>query len=266
MPLVTSDPTTQRRDLIGAAATAAGLLAYSNGLALWAQRRGISTDGTFRTVNPFVALIILAFAAFRPGDLAEMGFRRAGLGRSLVDGLGVGLGLSAVPLLLLHRPLLLDTPLKYGPVTRFTRRELLVDVLVRVPIGIALFEELAFRGLLYASLRRHLSARAAIAASSATFAGWHLVVTATSAAETNLNDVARLPRLLRPYVQPIAVLGGLLSTGLAGVAFGMLRERSGNMAGCIVAHWVVDGLIIATLWWRRPQTAEPITTAAISDA
>jgi membrane protease YdiL (CAAX protease family) len=45
----------------------------------------------------------------------------------------------------------------------------------------------------------------------------------------------------------------MLTTGVAGVAFGMLRERTGNLAGPIVAHWVVDGLMITLLWLRRPR-------------
>ena len=38
-------------------------------------------------------------------------------------------------------------------------------------------------------------------------------------------------------------------TGLAGVAFCLLRERTDNLAGPIIAHWLADGLMIATLWW-----------------
>ena len=65
------------------------------------------------------------------------------------------------------------------------------------------------------------------------------------------------PALLRPYVQPIAILGGLLTTGVAGLVFGTLRERSGNLAGPMLAHWIVDGLMIAALWRRRPRPLEP---------
>src|SRR2546428_723009 len=84
-----------------------------------------------------------------------------------------------------------------------------------VLVGCAVLEGLAFGGLLSAALRRSLPPRAAIPASAVGFAGWHLMVTATSAAQTNLSEAARLPRLLRPYVQPIAIVGGLLTTGVA---------------------------------------------------
>ena len=121
MPLA-KGPRVHKSDLHEAIALATVLLAYSNGTALWAQRRGIPPDGLFRTINPFLAVLMLAYAAVRPGGLANVGLRRTGLGRSLAGGLGVGLALSAVPLFLLQKPLLLDTPLEYGPVTRFTRR------------------------------------------------------------------------------------------------------------------------------------------------
>jgi uncharacterized protein len=248
--------TLSNTDLREALVLGAALLGYSNGIALWAERRGNLPDGLFRVLNPLLIALMLIYAARKPGGLAEVGVHRAGLARSLAGGAAVGLGLAAPPLFFFYKPLLLDTPLEYGPISRFTRREMLVDVFLRVPVGIALLEELAFRGLLYAALRRSLPTRAAIAASAATFSGWHLMVTATSAAQTNLSAAARLPRLLRPYVQPIAIVGGLLTTGAAGLAFGALRERSGNLAGSVLAHWIVDGLLIATLW-RRSQLPGP---------
>jgi membrane protease YdiL (CAAX protease family) len=229
------------------------LLAYSNGLALWAMRRGESPDRFFHRFNRPVVGAMLAYAALRSGGLASVGLRRRGLRKSLLFGAGMGAALSIPPLFFFYRPILLDTPLEYGPISRLTRRELVNDLLVDMPISIALLEELAFRGLLYSALRRSLSARASIIYSSLGFAGWHFAVTATSAAESNLSTAAKLPRALRPYVQPLAVAGGMLTTGVAGLLFGTLRERTGNLAGSILAHWIVDGAMIAALWLRRPK-------------
>lgn len=228
------------------------LLAYSNGLTLWAIRRGESPDRFFHSFNKPIVAAMLAYAALRPGGLASVGLRRKGMGKSLIAGAGLGAILSVPPLIFFYKPVLLDTPLEYGPISRLTRRELLKDVFVDVPISIALLEELAFRGLLYSALRRALPAKASVIGSSLGFAGWHFAVTATSAAESNLATAARLPRVLRPYVQPLAVAGGMLTTGVAGLLFGTLRERTGNLAGSILAHWIVDGVMIAALWLRRP--------------
>ena len=227
------------------------LLAYSNGLTLYALRRGTQPERFFRRVNRPFLLAMLLYAAWRPGGLRAVGFKREELGKSVLGGLALGGALSGPPLLFFFRPFLLDTPLEYGPITRMTRRELLVDVLLDVPIGIALLEELAHRGLLYSALLKMGGERVAIVGSAVGFAGWHFMVTATSAAESNLSSAFCLPRFLRPYVQPLAVAGGMLSTGVAGLLFGLLRARTGNLAAPIVAHWLVDGVMIAALWLRR---------------
>ena len=242
-----------KTDLREPLALGAVLMAYSNGLAFWAMRRGKLPESVFHYVNrPLIAAMLL-YAGVRHGGLASAGLRREGLGKSLLGGAALGALLSIPPLLFFHRPILLDTPLEYGPISRMTRRQLLRNVLVDVPIGIAVLEELAFRGLLYASLRRYLPAKWAIIGSSIGFAGWHFTVTATSAAESNISAAARLPGFLRPFIQPIAIIGGMLTTGVAGLLFSLLRERTGNLAGPIVAHWIVDGVMIAALWLRRPQ-------------
>ena len=165
----------------------------------------------------------------------------------------MGLGLSVPPLVFFYRPVLLDTPLEYGPVANLSRKQLFGELFVRLSVSVAAFEELAFRGLLYASLRRRLPALPSVALNAAAFAGWHYNVTATSAAETNLADAARLPRFLRPHLSALTILGGMLTTGVAGAAFGLLRERSDNLAGAIVAHWLVDAVMVAALWRNRPE-------------
>lgn len=230
------------------------LLLYSNGLAYRSYKRGEYPEQTFRRINPLLILVMLVYAAKREGDLGAVGLHTERLASSALGGLGVGAALSVIPLIFFKKPILLDTPLEYGPITSMTRRELLEDVLLRVPVSIALTEELAFRGLLYSSLRRHFSAKTAIIASAAAFAGWHFTVTITSATQTNMRSAVRLPRLLQPFILPIAVLGGMISTGLAGAAFGLLREKSGNLVGPVIAHWLVDGLMIAALWRAKRET------------
>ncbi|MFL5732464.1 MAG: CPBP family intramembrane glutamic endopeptidase [Chloroflexia bacterium] len=249
-------PTDSKADLREALLLGVLLTGYSNGVALWAVRRGGAPDRVFQALNPVLTALMLGYASRRPGGVAEVGLRREGLGLSLAAGLGVGLGLAGPPLFFFHKPLVLDSPLEYGPISSFTRREMLVDVLWRVPVGVALLEELGFRGLLYAALRRSLPAWAAVAGSALAFGGWHFMVTATSAAQTNLGD-ARLPRFLKPHVQPLAVAGGMLTTGVAGLAFGALRERTGNLAGPMVAHWLVDALMTVALWRRGRSLPRP---------
>ena len=82
-----------RLELREALLIAAVLLAYSNGLALLAQRRGDIPETFFRRLNPSVAALMLVYAAVRPGGWAGVGLRRAGLGRSLLGGLGFSIPL-----------------------------------------------------------------------------------------------------------------------------------------------------------------------------
>ncbi|MDQ3928603.1 MAG: CPBP family intramembrane metalloprotease [Chloroflexota bacterium] len=243
--------TLQPSDAEALALTALGL-AYSNLLPWWATRRGLNPELMFRRVNAGLVALMLAYAARRSGGLASVGLQRSGLAKSLLGGTLVGLGLSVPPLIFFYRSILLDTPLEYGPIHGMSRRQLLQDLFIGVPVNIALLEELLFRGLIFSSLRRNHSLAVSLAGASVAFAGWHFSVTYTTAAQTNLATAARLPRFLKPFVQPLAVLGGMLSTGLAGVAFGLLRQRTGNLAGSIVAHWLVDGIMIYALWRGRP--------------
>jgi membrane protease YdiL (CAAX protease family) len=232
---------------------AVALLLYSNGLTHYALRRSLHPETFFRRVNRTSLVLMLLYSALRPGGLRRVGLRREGLLGSVLGGVGVGVALSAPPLLFFFRPFLLDTPLEYGPIARMTREEMLKDVLFSVPVGIALTEELAHRGLLYSALEDLGGTKLAVLGSAAAFAGWHISVTAASAAESNLSDSMRLPDFLRPHLQPLAVLGGMLSTGFAGLLFGLLRARTGSLAGPVIAHWLVDAIMIAALWARRPQ-------------
>ena len=240
-------------------------VAYSNGLAIWAESHKRFPEALFRRLNPFVIVALLLYASRRPGGIPATGLRVRGLMRSIGEGITSGIGLSIVPLLFFRRPVLLDTPLEYGPVAKMTRREMLEDVLLRVPVGIALFEELAFRGLLYSALRRSYSVRTSMLWSAAAFAAWHLVVTYTSAKQTNIADTLRVPERARPVVTPmvvpVTVAGGMVTTGFAGIIFALLRERTHSLVGPILAHWIVDALMIAALWVRsnpvRPAT--PLT-------
>lgn len=227
-------------------------LAYSNLLPWWAARRGLNPELMFRRVNAGLVLLMLSYTVRRPAGLQRVGLRRKGLANSVLGGVLAGLGLSVPPLIFFYRPILLDTPLEYGPIHGMSRRELLQDLFVGVPVNIALLEELLFRGLIFSALRRSRSPLQSLASASAAFAGWHFSVTYTTAAQTNLATAARLPAFLKPFVQPLAVLGGMLSTGLAGVAFGLVRERTGNLAGSVIAHWLVDGIMIYALWRGRP--------------
>ena len=118
-------------------------------------------------------------------------------------------------------------------------------VLVVIPLGTVLPEELAFRGLLLALLDRRYGDLSAILLSSGLFGLWHVVpslgggtANATMASVVGADAAGTVVRVLVTVV----------FTSLAGVVLCALRLRSGSLLAPVLAHWTVNGLgVIATL-------------------
>jgi uncharacterized protein len=104
----------------------------------------------------------------------------------------------------------------------------------RIPVGTALFEEVAFRGVLLAVLARSLRPWGAVAVSSALFGFWHVAPTIVA---LRINAV--------PAASPegiATIAGAVVVTSIAGVLFCWLRLRSGSLAAPILAHWATNAL------------------------
>jgi uncharacterized protein len=118
-------------------------------------------------------------------------------------------------------------------------------VLVVIPLGTVLPEELAFRGLLLALLGRRYGDLSAILLSSGLFGLWHVVpslgggtANATMASVVGADAAGTLVRVVVTVV----------FTALAGVVLCALRLRSGSLLAPVLAHWTVNGLgFIVTL-------------------
>jgi membrane protease YdiL (CAAX protease family) len=127
------------------------------------------------------------------------------------------------------RPLLTD-----ARVAGLDGGELAYQVLVRIPLGTVLWEEVAFRAVLLAALSRLVSVRAATAASAAVFGIWHIRPTLSALAA---NDFVG-----GPVLRALAVLLGCLFTALAGVLFACLRLRSGSLLPPALLHLAANTL------------------------
>jgi membrane protease YdiL (CAAX protease family) len=112
--------------------------------------------------------------------------------------------------------------------------EIAYQVLVRIPFGTVLWEEVAFRGVLLAALARLMSVRAATATSAAVFAIWHVRPTLGALAANDLAD--------GPVLRAVAVLLAGLVTGVAGVLFTWLRLRSGSLLAPGLLHLAANTL------------------------
>jgi len=111
-----------------------------------------------------------------------------------------------------------------------------VKAVVVIPFATVIPEEFAFRGVLWALLRRESGQRVATAVSSVLFGFWHVLpALAGGAANESVTGVlGGGPVLL--------VVGTVVFTGLAGVLFCELRVRSGSLLAPVLLHWAVNGL------------------------
>ena len=115
----------------------------------------------------------------------------------------------------------------------------LVAVLVVIPLGTVLPEEFAFRGVLWALIRRHDGPRIATVASSALFGLWHVVPALGGSAA---NQAATSTLGGGGSATALRVLGTVLITALAGAVFCWLRIRSGSLIAPIMAHWAINSV------------------------
>jgi len=113
-------------------------------------------------------------------------------------------------------------------ITSLDGRAVAYQAVVRIPIGTVLWEEVAFRGVLQAALRRILPETAAIAATSAVFGVWHIRPTL---------QALRVNGLASNRGQAAArVAAGVAATAAGGALLSWLRARSGSLAAPVLLH------------------------------
>jgi membrane protease YdiL (CAAX protease family) len=122
---------------------------------------------------------------------------------------------------------------------------LMFQALVEVPFGTVLFEEIAFRGVLFAMLARRYGLVWAIVGSALLFGLWHILPSiGTHEQNPALGSVVGEGR----KGNILAVLLSVLTTALAGVLFAGLRVFSGSVLAPMGFHWATNGLGYAFSW------------------
>ncbi len=119
--------------------------------------------------------------------------------------------------------------------------ELLYQTAYRIPLGTVAFEELAFRGVLLALLRRRLSLWAAVAVDSALFGLWHIRPTLAAARANEIVGTGRVG----------LVIGSVLLTAAGGVVFCALRLRGRHLLAPALAHLAFNDVGYLLAWWLR---------------
>jgi uncharacterized protein len=143
-------------------------------------------------------------------------------------------------------------------VTGMERAELIWYVLVRIPLGTAVTEEVIFRGVLFA-VWREAGASVLIAAmcSSVAFGLWHINPTVIG---LRINDLATSKGRVRT-----AVAGAVLFTTLAGSGLTWLRVASASLLGPVLLHAGVNsmGALAAVLASRRTEDHQATPTPTL---
>ena len=129
---------------------------------------------------------------------------------------------------------------------------MMFNALVQVPFGTVLFEEIAFRAVLFAMLARRFGVVWALVISAVLFGLWHILPSIgtheQSAALGSVVGEGRRGNIL-------AVVLSVITTTVAGVVFAGLRLLSGSVLAPMGLHWATNGMGYFFSWtiirWRR---------------
>lgn len=221
-----------RRTLPALALTVGALAAFNVG-------RAHLPESWQLPLNVAMAGVVLLLAAWAAVTAAELGLARRDVPRGLTYGAAafavVAVVLVAAALVPAADGFFDDDRVEVGP------GAMLFEVLVAVPLGTVLLEELAFRGSLLALLRRRLATRPAVLACSALFGCWHIGV-ALRSADSNTGLTTSGAGL------SLTVLGTVAATSVAGVVFCWLRLRSGSLLAPMLAHVATNSVAFVVAW------------------
>jgi membrane protease YdiL (CAAX protease family) len=123
--------------------------------------------------------------------------------------------------------------------------QLLWSVLVRVPFGTVLMEETAFRGVMWAMIRRRRGTTWATTVSSLLFGLWHVL---PSRGLNRSNTAAGTVFGTGSADVTLTVAAAVVAMIAAGAILCELRRRSGSLLAPAALHWAVNGFGYALAW------------------
>jgi membrane protease YdiL (CAAX protease family) len=111
--------------------------------------------------------------------------------------------------------------------------------LVELPFGTVLFEEIAFRAVLWSMLARRYGVVWATVWSSIAFGLWHILPSLDlHLRNTRLNQVGGDSNW---WARTVGIGGSVLTTAIGGVLFCLLRIVSGSIFAPLGLHWATNG-------------------------
>jgi uncharacterized protein len=182
-------------------------------------------------------LVVALLAVSRAAGLtaADLGLARRTWARGVRHGAAAAAVVLAGALLVLAVPALRD---RVAPGAD-SWATVAVRVLLDIPFVTVVPEELAFRGVTWALLRRAAGERTATLVSSGLFGLWH-VLPALSGGPTNATVAGALGE--GPVAVAARVAGTVLVTALAGVVFCRLRILAGSLLAPATLHWALNSI------------------------
>lgn len=190
-----------------------------------------------------MAFVLIAFAlGVDRCTPAELGMGRAAFWRGVAHGGVVLGGTLAVYLVALALPgtreLFADDRVGDVPFVGMA-----YQVLLRIPLGTVLLEEVAFRGVLLGMLAHRTTTWRAVFGSSLLFGLWH-VLPAIGIERTN----PVLERLFGDAGRAVAVVAAVLGTMAAGYVFCALRLRSRSVVAPMMLHVATNSMGFLVAW------------------
>jgi membrane protease YdiL (CAAX protease family) len=193
------------------------------------------TPALYVPANLAVAALLLWLAARGGAGADDLGLLR----RRMARGLKVGTAVVAVIVIFLVVAATLpgtDDIFDDQRVAGMSVSSVIYHAVLRIPLGTALFEEVAFRGVLYGLGKRLWSPPQAARLSAALFGLWHIapVTTVVDANAAVAGNVA----------PGLAMIGLVLSAAVVGLFLTWVRQRADSLVAPVVVHAVVNSVAL----------------------
>jgi uncharacterized protein len=207
----------------------------------------VVSERWYAASNVAVTAGLVAYARRSGASYADLGLSRGALGRGLLMGAGT-VAATAVATSVAEASPRLSRLLLDGRARGHNRADVAAQLLVRFPLGTALYEEVAFRGVLKGLWTMRSGERTARTVTAVAFGAWHILPTvrlypdmAGGRSESPVGERAA------------ATLAGVAITTVAGLLFDRLRVRSGSLIAPWLAHLGFSAVpyLAARRVWRR---------------
>ena len=231
------------RSWLAPIAFAAVLVAYNNLLfGLPGNGLAFPPDWVLYPRAVLLPLAAVAWAVHWQGfSLTDLGLTGRDLGRGAAIGLAAAAAITVPAVLYFLFPIgVSGGEIEYENFANDSVGEFVFWAAVRYPVHAAVFEEVLFRGVLLALALRSFGTTGGIAFSAAAFAAWHVAVDYDTMADSNVADSAAF--------FAFAQAGALIALFAGGLAFAVIRRRTGSLVGPIVFHWLAVVAMNATLF------------------